>query len=108
MHTMWLCLQCPGRFCELLPGNLETAEIIVKDIISQGLKSLPLIAVVDKIKIDFFPTKNMYVIQICIRYYECFKEFPDDSEEFEARIEGSVSQALLELFWEVFLDSLDC
>lgn len=42
MHTMWLCLQCPGRFCELLPGNLGTGEIIVKDIISQALKSLPL------------------------------------------------------------------
>ncbi len=42
MHTMWLCLQCPGRFCELLTGNLGTGEIIVKNIISQALKSLPL------------------------------------------------------------------
>ena len=104
--TFQICLQCPGRFCELIAGDLEEAEFTVEDLVSQVLKELPSIAIVNKTEVDFFPSDNMYAFLIRISYYEKVKDASNDFEDIKLRVEGLVSQALLQLFWEVFL--YDC
>ncbi|MFL5661982.1 MAG: hypothetical protein ACJ8BW_11630 [Ktedonobacteraceae bacterium] len=105
MDIIWLCLHCPGKFCELLPDALEIGEITVKALITQALKSLPLITIVDKVEIDFLHTKNIYTIQACIWYFDSCNVLPTDKDNIGVRIEGLVGQSLLQLFWEVSLDA---
>jgi len=99
--NFWLCFTCPSRFCELLPGDLESSAIFVEDLISQALKSLTLIAIVSTVKLDFLIRESIYFIRIHIWYYVRSKEVPNDLEATMLEIESLASQALLQCFWEV-------
>ena len=108
MEIIWLCFRCPGRFSELLAEDLEVGELIVEDLVSLALKSLPFIAIVDRAEIDFLRTKNMYAIQVRIWCYGRFKDYQDEEEDIGVTIESLVGQALLQLFWEVSIEDSDC
>lgn len=105
MDIIRFCFQCPGRFSELLPEDLTADEFIIEDFVSQALRSLPIVAIVDEVEVDFFYTKNLYAIQIRICYCGRFEESLEGVEEIGLRIESLVGHSLLQLFWEVSLDS---
>src|SRR5947208_13956296 len=102
--TFQICLQCPSRFCELIASDLEEDEFTVEDLVSQALKELTSIAIVNRTEIDFFPSENMYTILMSISCYEKAEDSSNDSEDIKLRIECIVSQALLQLFCKVYLD----
>lgn len=96
-----LCFTCPGKFCELLPGDLESSSLFLEDLIRPVLKSLPLIAAGDFVKLDFSVSESMYLVQIHLRCRVPLEELPCDIEEIGLEIEDLVSQTLLQCFWEV-------
>ncbi len=96
-----LCFTCPGKFCELLPGDLESSSIFLEGLIRPALKSLPLVGVEYTIKLEFSVSESMYLVQICLRCCVPLKELPCDMEEISLEIEDLVSQTLLQCFWEV-------
>jgi hypothetical protein len=108
MDIIYLCFQCPGKFCELLPDALEADAVIVEELISQSLRSLPWLVILDRVAIKFSQTENMYVIQVRMWNYDHFNAYADEAENTGLRIETLICQALLQLFWVICLDGPGC
>jgi hypothetical protein len=96
-----LCFYCPGRYSEILPSDLENAEIIVNKLVSYALEMLPSPASVNRVKIDFFPAENMYTTCLGIQYYGNVEDPENHPIDMKLRLECLLSQVLLQLFWEV-------
>src|SRR5438105_15923916 len=108
MQILRLCFQCPGKFSELLPGDLEMSELFIEDLISQALRGLPSLMIVDTVRLFFSPLQNMYTFEVRIWCYERSKEPFDEEEDIEPQVESLISRALLQLFWVVSVDNADC
>ncbi len=93
---------CPARYSEVLPADLEGAGRYVEGLASHVLRALPAIALVNNVEINFCLPENMYIIHIRICYYEQANTTALDLDTIELRIECVLSQALLQLFWEVY------
>lgn len=96
-----LCFYCPGRYSEILPSDLENAEIIIKKLVSYALEKLPLPAIVTNVKIDFFPAEYMYTTCLSIQHYGNVEKLENNHVEMKLQLECLLSQVLLQLFWEV-------
>ena len=96
-----LCFYCPGRYSEILPSDLEGAEIIVKKLVCYALERLPSPAIVHDVKIDFIPSEYIYTTCLSIQYYGNVEDPKNNPIDRKLQLECLLSQVLLQLFWEV-------
>lgn len=101
VSILTLCFYCPGRYSEILPSDLESAEIIVKKLANYVLQRLPSPTAINRVEIDFHPAENMYTI--CLSIQSCGDvEYPENHPvDMKLRFEDLLSHVLLQLFWEV-------
>lgn len=102
-----MVVQCSGRFVEVLPYDLEAAEVLLEDQVSHTLLSL-------------FDKGGVEAVDVVVRFHpdqpepytllieakcpaRAFPVHPNESERVELAVEDAVSCALLELFGEVIL-----
>lgn len=97
MDIVWLCFQCPGRCSEFVSDDLKTDEVVVKDLVSQTLESLPFQTDVDKVKVDYLFPVNIYDLEVRVWCYTSAQELPGDSPDIGLRIEGLLCHSLLQL-----------
>ena len=60
MYSIQILIRCPEGFSEVLPEELENAEFIVEDVVSQVLVELFGTVIVDTVIISIFPSKQEY------------------------------------------------
>ena len=101
VSVVTLCFYCPGRYREVLPSDLDGAEVIIKKLVSYALERLPSPAVVNYVKIDFFPAEYMYTTCLSIQYCGNAEDPKNNPIDRKLQLECLLSQVLLQLFWEV-------
>ena len=96
-----LCFYCPNRYSEILPSDVEGAELIIKRLVNSALERLPSPASINRVEIDFYPVHNAYTICLSMQY-DGDGEYPGNNPvDMKLRLECLLSQVLLQLFWEV-------
>lgn len=53
MCTIQICVQCPDKFLEVVPDELENAELAVEDLVSRALVELFGTVLVEDVTIRF-------------------------------------------------------
>lgn len=101
VSILTLCFYCPGRYSEILPSDLESAEIIVKKLVNYGLERLPSPTTINRVEIDFHPAEYMYTICLSIQCCGDVEDPEHNSIDMKLRFECLLSHVLLQLFWEV-------
>jgi hypothetical protein len=60
MLTIQIRLMCPGNGGEILPTELEKAELLVEELVSQVLLELFGVVIVEKVKISFLEEEGWW------------------------------------------------
>ena len=103
-------VQCYDRFFEVLPEEVENAELMVEHLVSQVLLDLFDGGTVDDVTIRFSPGLRMglYHCTIQIRAQcssQSFALLPCTQENMERTVQKSICAILKELFGSVHVDS---
>lgn len=101
---------CDKRFTELLPDEVENAELTVEDVMSQVLLKLFGEGMVDEVNIRFPSLRpDLQDCSIQIRAQspcQCFTLFPRTEEHMKHAIADSIGSLLRELFVSVNIASV--
>lgn len=100
--------QCYDRFLEVLPDEVEKAELAVEDIMSHILLSLFGEGTVDDVTIRF-PSryrKSCYIQIHAQSPWQSFTLFPRTEEHIKSAVTNYISSVLKELFGAVEVDSV--
>lgn len=113
MGKLQIYVQCHDKFFEVIPDEVESAELAVEDAVSRVLLDLfdEGIVQVDDVTIHFSPdlaTGLQYCsIQLHAQYsYESFASLPYTKEDIERTVEVSIRPILKELFGSVKVESV--
>lgn len=111
MCILKIHMQCYDRFFEVLPDEVENAELAVEDVVSHVLLDLFGGGTVDDVTIHF--SSNLHMgLQYCsiqIRAQcscQCFALLPRTKENMKHAVEKSMCSLLKELFGSVNVDSV--
>jgi hypothetical protein len=58
MYTIYIRVRCPQRCAEMLPDNLEQAEVVVEAQVSQALLELFGAVIVEDVSMTYIPTEQ--------------------------------------------------
>ena len=110
MCILQMYVQCYDRFFEVLPEEVESAELMVEHLVSHVLLDLFDGGIVDDVTICFSPDLRMglYHCTIQIRAqcsYQSFSLLPCTQENMELTVQKSICSVLKELFGSVHVDS---
>ena len=111
MCILQIHLQCYDRFFEVLPGEVENAELTVEDVVSHVLLDLFGEGTVDDVTIRFSSSLHMGLQHCSIQIYaQCtcqhFVLLPRTWENMEIAVEERMSSLLRELFGTVTVDNV--
>ena len=113
MYKLQIYVQCHNKFLEVLPDEVESAELAVEDAVSRVVLDLfdEGMVEVDHVTIHFSPGLPMglqhYSIQIHAQYsYESSVSLPCTKEDIERTVEESIRPILKELFGSVKVESV--
>jgi hypothetical protein len=113
MGKLQIYVQCHDKFFEVIPDEVESAELAVEDAVSRVLLGLfdEGIVQVDDVTIHFSPdlaTGLQYCsIQLHAQYsYESFASLRYTKEDIERTVEESIRPILKELFGSVKVESV--
>ena len=103
--------QCYDRFFEVIPGDVENAELTVENAMSHVLLDLFDEGTVDDVTIRFSSNLHMGLQHCSIHIQaqcacESFTLLPPTQENMELAVENSMSSILRELFGSVNVDSV--
>ena len=111
MCILQIHLQCYDRFFEVLPGEVENAELTVEDVVSHVLLDLFGEGAVDEVAIRYTssPPVGLPICSIHIRA-QClchsFALLPHTEEHMKRAVEKSMCTLLRELFGSVTVESV--
>lgn len=111
MEIFQISVQCANRFFEILPEEVESAELAVEDVMSHVLLNLFGEGAVDDVTIKF-PSRVLAGLQYCsilIRaqcYCNSFTLFPRTEENMKSVVGKTLISFLKELFVSVDIDSI--
>ena len=110
MGILQMYVQCYDRFLEVLPEEVENAELIVEQLVSQVLLDLFDGGIVDDVTIRFSPGLRMGLyhctIQICAQCsYQSFALLPRTQENMQLAVQKRICSILKQLFGSVHVDS---
>src|SRR5438105_9841861 len=111
MCILQIHLQSYDRFFEVLPGEVENAELTVEDVVSHVLLDLFGGGTVDDVTIRFSSSLRMGLQHCSIQIHaqcscQCFVLQPCTEEKMNLAIEKSLCSMLKELFVSVKVDSV--
>ena len=95
-----LCFVCPARFCEITENMLCNVAFL-KHLLSPRLNDSSLLVSVDSVMLDYSQKEHMYYVCVLVYYYTSPESAANDIEEMKLKLEGHMSQLLLQCFWEV-------
>ena len=111
MCILEMHLQCADRFFEVLPGDVQGAEMTVEDMVSHALLDLFDEGMVDEVTIRFPSDRRMglqpgsiYIRAQC--FCNSFILLPHTKENMKLALEKSICSLLKELFGPVNVDSV--
>jgi len=101
--------QCYDRFFEVIPGDVENAELTVENAMSHVLLDLFGEGTVDDVTIRFSTNLHMGLQHCSIHIHaqcacQSFTLLPPTQENMELAVENSMSSILKELFGSVNID----
>lgn len=111
MCNLEVHVQCYDRFFEVSADEVENAELMVEDMVSNVLLNLFSGGTVDDVAIKFSPKQRMGLQHCSIQIYaQCtcqyFKLLPRTWENMELAVEEKMSSLLRELFGTVTVDNV--
>ena len=111
MCNLEVHVQCYDRFFEVSADEVENAELMVEDLVSNVLLNLFSGGTVDDVAIKFSPKPRMGLQHCSIQIYaQCtcqyFKLLPRTWENMELAVEEKMSSLLRELFGTVTVDNV--
>ena len=111
MCNLEVHVQCYDKFFEVSPDEVENAELMVEDMVSNVLLNLFSGGTVDDVAIKFSPKPRMGLQHCSIQIYaQCtcqyFKLLPRTWENMELAVEEKMSSLLRELFGTVTIDNV--
>ena len=103
--------QCYDRFFEVIPGDVENAELTVENAMSHVLLDLFDEGTVDDVTIRFSSNLHMGLHHCSIHIHaqcacQSFTLLPPTQENMELAVENTMSSILRELFGSVSVDSV--
>lgn len=108
MNILQIYMQSDGKVLEVLPEEVENAELAVEDVVCQVLLELFGGGSVDDVSIDFssyLPSRRQCSIQV---HAQCscqsFTLIPRTSENMELAVERSIRPIMTELFGPLKVD----
>ncbi|HZS77193.1 MAG TPA: hypothetical protein VFA41_11325 [Ktedonobacteraceae bacterium] len=101
MEIIWLTFLGPDRFSELCPDNIGENEQFVADLCRTALNSLPFLALLDNVKIEYSATTKTYRIDMFIYCSVTVIGLTTAPSNIGAVVEGAISQRLGEIFSQV-------
>ena len=111
MCILQIHLQCYDRFFEVLPDEVENAELIVEDIVSHVLLDLFGEGTVDEVIVRFSSSPHMGLQHCSIHIHaQCSCQFfvllPCTKENMKLAVEKSIGSILKELFGSVNVEGV--
>ncbi len=111
MSNLQIHVQCHDRSFEVLADEVENAELMVEDAMSQVLLELFDGGTVDEVTISFSPGLRMGLQHCSIQIhaqclYQSFVLLPRTKENIEQAVEKSIYSILKELFVSVKVESV--
>jgi hypothetical protein len=111
MCFLQIHVQCYDKFFEVLPEEVENAELAVEDVVSQVLLELFGEGTVDEVTICFSPNLRMGLRHCSIQIRaqcpcESFSLFPNTKEHIKSAVENRMGSLLKELFVSVNIESV--
>ncbi len=105
MYLVQMDMYCTERFLEILPHDVEYAELMVEDLVSHILLDLFANALIDQVSISFSSDpslEQLCSVQIQARCLsKSFRLAPHELERTELTLEDRVSRALVQLLGAV-------
>ncbi len=111
MCILQIHAQCYDRFFEVVPGEVENAELTVEDVMSHILLDLFDEGTVDEVTIRFSSNLHLGLHHCSIQIHaqcacQSFTLLPRTKENMELAVENSISSILRELFGSVKVDNV--
>lgn len=109
MYSIQIDMQCVEKFFEILPNDVEYAELLVENVVSHILLDFFTEVIMDEVSINFSPDSSKEQQPGFIRIHaRCSSRtspsLAKDVENMELALEDSVSCALVELVGAVDID----
>ena len=101
MEIIWFFLLCKNTFSELVPEDLDDDERAVRNLLVCALRALPVMASVERVRIQYNAETATYDLEIGVLYRNHSEEWPGNSQDMGLTVEGLVNQALRELFTNI-------
>jgi hypothetical protein len=111
MCILQIHAQCYDRYFEIVPSEVENAELTVEDVMSHILLNLFDEGTVDEVTIRFSSNLHMGLYHCSIHIHaqcacQSFTLLPRTKENMELAVENSISSILRELFGSVKVDNV--
>ena len=112
MYIIQIYMECVEKFSEILPNDLEYAELVVEDLVSHILLDFFTEAIIDEVSISFSSDSLKEQQPSFIRIYaQCSNRIsqllPNDVENMELALEASLSCVLVELLGSVNVNKVE-
>jgi hypothetical protein len=111
IYRFHLSFYCPNKLSELLPGNLENAEVFLENLASRELQTFRHRAImIVGARVNFDPAPNMSIFYFHIWCLYSLRVNPTGLGNIEVEVEAKLSTALLELFGgtlPLFVENID-
>jgi len=111
MYVFNMYLQCADRFSEVIPEELETAELTVEHLVSQVLLDLFGTVLLEDVSIRLPASGSVQKAQCFVHIYAQCSDFSipsaqGDLDDVELALENRIGCVLVELFETVNVDKI--
>ena len=112
MYIIQIYMECVEKFSEILPNDLEYAELVVEDLVSHILLDFFTEAIIDEVSISFssdsLKEQQPSFIRINAQCSNRISQLlPNDVENMELALEASLSCVLVELLGSVNVNKVE-
>jgi hypothetical protein len=112
MYIIQIYMECVEKFSEILPNDVEYAELVIEDLVSHVLLDFFTEAIIDKVSISFssdlLKEQQPSFIRINAQCSNRISQLlPNDVENMELALEASLSCVLVELLGSVNVNKVE-
>ena len=112
MYIIQIYMECVEKFSEILPNDVEYAELVVEDLVSHILLDFFTEAIIDEVSISFssdsLKEQQPSFIRINAQCSNRISQLlPNDVENMELALEASLSCVLVELLGSVNVNKVE-
>ncbi len=106
MHDIAMTVQCPDRWCEILPNDLTIAEYLVEELVAHVLSTLFQVVLIEDISLISLPVPVHQGALITLSLHALGGDPlpPVVRDLFDCTIEERLSCALVEIFGSLHVE----